>query len=130
MTDITDKIALVPSAVRPTVRAARRMVHAIAPHADETVYRGGPPRSSRTMWKLVRYQLRDKPVLSIGTYPTYATLFFYRGRELDDRGGLLEGSGRDLRFLRLRLPGDAGRPAVKRIVRNAFKLARLESSAH
>jgi hypothetical protein len=72
------------------------------------------------MWKLVRYAVDGENVLSIGTYPTYATMFFYRGRELEGRSGLLEGSGKDLRFTRLRSPADLTRPALKRLVRNAF----------
>jgi hypothetical protein len=48
------------------------------------------------------------------------SLFFRRGGELDDEIGLLEGSG-NARFIRLRTPADAERPAVKRLIRNAFK---------
>jgi hypothetical protein len=124
MSDITERISLVPAAARPMVRAARRVVREISPRADEVAYRGGPPRSTRSMWKLIQYRVADEPVLSIGTYPTYATIFFYRGRELDDGSGLLEGGGKDLRFLRVRTPGDAERTAVKRTMRKAFRLAR------
>jgi hypothetical protein len=129
MSDITERISLVPDAARPMVRAARRVVREIAPDADEIAYHGGPPRSSRSMWKLIQYRVVGEPVLSIGTYPTYATVFFYRGRELDDGSGRLEGSGKDLRFLRLRTPGDAGRPAVRKIIRKAFRLARAGPAA-
>jgi hypothetical protein len=76
------------------------------------------------MWKLVRYAVDDDPVVAIGTFPTYATMFFYRGSALEDASGLLEGSGKDLRFLRLRTPADAARPDVKRLVRNAFRLTK------
>ena len=66
----------------------------------------------------------DESVIGIGTYPTYATLFFYRGRELDDGSGLLSGTGRRMRFVRLRGPADARRAAIQRIVRRAASLAR------
>ncbi len=36
---------------------------------------------------------------------------------------MLQGSGKDSRFITLRAPADAERPAVKRFVRKAFKLA-------
>jgi hypothetical protein len=49
-------------------------------------------------------------------------MFFYRGRELDDGSGLLQGSGKDSRLITLRSPADAQRPEVKRLVRKAFKL--------
>ena len=98
------------------------MVRAIAPKAEEIAYRGVPPRSPTYMWKLVRYAVDGANVVGIGTFPKHSTLFFYRGRELDDGEGLLQGSGKDSRFITLREPADAERPAVKRLVRQAFKL--------
>ena len=116
----------VPPAVRPTVLAARRTVKAAAPKAREVAYRSKPPRSSRSMWKLARYAIDNRYVAAIGTFPTHATLFFYRGSELEDDGGLLQGSGKDLRFITLNTPADAARPAVKRIVKKAFALERRQ----
>jgi len=117
-----DVFSKVPPAVRPTVQAARRTVTAIAPKAEEIGYRGGPPRSRSYMWKLVRYAVDGANVVGIGTFPTYSTIFFYRGRELDDASGLLKGSGKDSRFITLREPAEAESPAVKRLIRQAFKL--------
>lgn len=74
------------------------------------------------MWKIARYEVGGFDVVGIGAFTNYATIFFYRGRELSDKTGLLEGSGRDSRFLRLRAPGDAEAPAVKQLLREAFKL--------
>ena len=108
--------------MRPTVQAARRTVKALAPKATEIAYQSQPPRSKSALWKIVRYVLKDEPVVGIGTFPTYATLYFYRGREIDDASGLLEGSGKDMRFTRLRGPADAARPGVRRLVRKAFAL--------
>jgi len=110
--------ARVPAAVRPTVQAARRMVMQVAPRAEEIQYTGAQPRSARAMWKLARYAIDGENVVGIGT------LFFYRGRELDDGGGSLAGTGSQMRFVRMREPADARRPALKRIVRKAAALAR------
>ncbi|HEY6202571.1 MAG TPA: hypothetical protein VI056_05970 [Candidatus Limnocylindria bacterium] len=122
MSTVAGQIRRIPSAVRPTVQAARRTVKALAPKAKEIAYQSEPPRSKSAMWKIVRYALGAEPVVGIGTFATYATLFFYRGREIDDASGLLEGSGKDARFTRLRTPADAARPAVRRLVRRAFAL--------
>jgi hypothetical protein len=119
---VSEQLKKIPSGVRPTVNAARRVVRAVAPKAKEIAYQSNPPRSKSAMWKLVRYSLGDEYVAGIGAFSTYAALFFYRGRELDDGSGLLEGSGKDSRFTRLRAPADAMRPAVKRVVRKAFAL--------
>lgn len=120
---ISEQLKQVPPAVRPAVTAARRIVKGIAPNADEIGYPGVPPRSSNAMWKIARYAVDGANVVGIGLYPTYATLFFYRGRELDDQGGLLLGGGKDMRFIRLLSVADAERPVVERLVRRAFRLA-------
>ena len=125
-TTVSEQLKKVPSAVRPTVNAARRMVKAIAPKAKEVAYQSKRPRSKSAMWKLVRYSLGDEYVAGIGTFSTYATIFFYRGRELDDGSGLLQGSGKDARFTRLRSPANAERPALKRLLRTAFALERAK----
>jgi hypothetical protein len=122
MITVSEQLRKIPPAVRPMVRAARRTVRAIAPKAEEISYQTQPPRSNRAMWKIVRYDVDGVNVVGIGTFSTYATMFFYRGRELDDGSGLLEGNGKDSRFLRMRTPTDADRPEVTRLVRKAFKL--------
>ena len=119
---VSEHLKKIPPAVRPIVLAARRTGKAAAPTADEISYQSQPPRSSNYMWKIVRYAVDGANVVGIGTFPGHSTLFFYRGRELDDGSGLLEGSGKDSRFVRLRAPADAERPAVKRLVQKAFKL--------
>ena len=125
MTRLTEQLKLVAPAVRPNVQAAIKVVKEIAPHADEVACEMAPPRSRSMMWKLVRYKAGDEDVVGIGTFTNHSTLYFYRGVELDDGSGLLKGSGKDSRFLTLRAPGDAQRPAVKSLVRRAFKLAKL-----
>src|SRR5439155_21730156 len=116
----------VPPRDRPTVLAERRTVKAAAPKATEVAYRSKPSRSRRSMWKLARYSIDNTYVAAIGTFPKHATLFFYRGSELDDDGGLLQGSGKDLRFITLNTPADAASPAVNRIVKKAFALERRQ----
>jgi hypothetical protein len=123
---VAGQLKRVPNAVRPTVKAARRMVKAIAPNAREIAYQSNPPRSKTAMWKLARYSIGGDDVAGLGTFSTYAALFFYRGRELDDGSGLLQGGGKNARFIRLRTPADAERPALKRIVREAFALERAK----
>jgi hypothetical protein len=75
------------------------------------------------MWKLFRYTIDGESVVGIGTFADHAALFFYRGRELDDGSGLLQGRGRDSRFISLRTAVDAERPEVKHLVHRAFDLA-------
>ena len=109
--------------VRGTVEAARRMVRSLAPDAAEIPYKSKRPHNPSTMWKLARYAVKGQNVVGIGTFTNHSTLFLYRGRELDDGSGLLQGSGKDTRFITLRAPADANRPAVKQLVLKAFRLA-------
>ena len=120
---LSDQLNKIPASVRPTVKAALKTVKEAAPDADEITYRSQAPRSKSAMWKLARYAVNGADVLGVGTFTDHSTIFFYRGRELDDGSGLLQGGGKDARFVTLRSPADAERPAVKRLVRKAFRLA-------
>jgi hypothetical protein len=120
---LSEHLKNVPANVRPTVKAAIKTVKEAAPKADEITYRSGPPRSSSAMWKLVRYSVGGANVVGVGTFTNHSTLFFYRGRELEDKRGLLQGTGKDSRYVTLHGPADAEQPAVKRLVKQAFQLA-------
>jgi Domain of unknown function (DU1801) len=119
---LSEQLKKLPPGVRSIVQAARRTVKTAAPNAKETTSQSGPPRSTSYMWKLARYSLDGRDVVGIGAFRAHAALVLYRGRELDDGSGLLQGSGKNARFITLRAPADAARPAVARMVRKAFKL--------
>ena len=119
---LSEQLKKVPPTVRPMVEAAIRTVKEVAPKADEVTYRSRQPRSPSAMWKIVRYAVDGNYVVGVGTFPRHSTLFFYRGREVDDGSGLLQGTGKDSRFITLRAPADAESTAVKRLLRKAFRL--------
>lgn len=119
---VSEPFKNVPSAVRPIVLAARKTVKTAAPKAREIAYQGGPPRSKSAMWKLARYADEAGNVVGIGTFADHASLFFYRGVQLEDPKGLLQGTGKEFRFITLKTAADAQRPAVKQMVQKAFKL--------
>jgi Domain of unknown function (DU1801) len=124
MITVSGQVRKVPAATRPTVKAAIDAVRKVAPTAEEIPYQMEAPRSERMMWKIVRYAVDGESVLGIGTFSRHSTIFFYRGRELDDGTGLLKGSGKDSRFVTVRSPDDVARPAVRKLLDRAFKLAR------
>src|SRR5947209_4187610 len=119
---VDDHLKNVPAAVRPILVAARKTIRSASPRAEETAYQSKPPRSASAMWKLARYSLNGEEVAGFGTFARHSTIYFYRGRELDDPGGLLQGSGKDSRFVTLRSPADAEKAEVKKLVREAFGL--------
>ena len=117
------RISEVPTAVRPIVEAAIKTIREVAPDAEEIAYDMAPPRSKSMVWKLVRYAVDGENVVGVGTLTAHSMIFFYRGRELDDGAGLLQGGGKEMRFIKLTSPADAGRPNVRKMVGKAFKLA-------
>lgn len=117
-------VASIPAEVRGTVEAARRMVRSLAPHAAEIPYSSKRPHNPSTMWKLARYAVNGENVVGIGTFAKHSTLYFYRGRELDDPSGMLEGRGKEMRSVTLREPADVEQAVIKQLVRKAFQLAR------
>jgi hypothetical protein len=121
---LSEQLKKIPPKVRPIVEAAIKTVKDAAPKADEVTYRSSQPASKSAMWKLVRFAVDGEYVVGVGTFSNHSTLFFYRGRELDDGSGLLQGSGKDARFVTLRSPADAEQPAVKHLVKKAFRLGR------
>jgi hypothetical protein len=127
-TTITEHLRKVPPRVRPLIQAARRTVKQAAPKAEEIAYQTGPPRSGRAMWKLARYAVDGANVVGIGTFADHSTLYFYRGRELDDGKGLLQGGGKEMRFITLRAATDVETTAVKQLVRQAFRLGGVAGS--
>jgi hypothetical protein len=124
-TPIEAQLKKLPAAVRSTVQAARRLVRAVAPEAGEVPYRTEPPRSKSAMWKLVRYGIdgSETYAVGIGAFRDHVSIFFPRGRELEDDTGLLQGGGKQFRLVTLRTPADADRADVKRMLQKAFRLA-------
>jgi hypothetical protein len=118
------QVRTLPPAVRSIVQVARRAVKAAAPDAVEVGCQMAQPRSKSMMWKLCRYAREDEEgyVVAIGAFANHASIFFARGAELDDGSGILEGSGKQLRYFTLRTRADAERATVKRLVRKAFHL--------
>jgi hypothetical protein len=121
---LSDQVKKIPRATRPIVEAAIEIVKEAAPKADEVTYRMEQPHAgSRMMWKIVRYAVDGENVIGVGTFSEHATLFFYRGRDLNDASGLLQGSGKESQYITLRSAADAEQPAVKKLVRQAFMIA-------
>src|SRR3989442_13808978 len=123
MTTVAEQVKKVPTAVRPTLQAAIRMVREIAPGAEEIVYAMEAPRSSRMVWKHVRFATGGKNVVGIGTLADHVNIWFYRGRGLEDGRGKLQGRGKDTRFGNLLTPPFPEAASPKMIAGKASRLA-------
>ena len=109
---VGDYVKRVPAPLRPTLQAGRRTIKALAPKGTkETAYRAWP----------IRYSMNGTYVCGIGNYPRWISVYFFGGADLDDPDGILEGTGKGMRHVKLREPKDAERPALKRMIRRAFR---------
>ena len=67
---------------------------------------------------------QNGPFAYIKAHRNYANLGFWRGAELDDPKGLLEGSGDRMRHVKVAGPGDIRKTAFRNLVRDAVRLNR------
>jgi hypothetical protein len=113
-------LASFPPEVQALAERLRALVRQAVPDSVEAVYPG---------WKLIGYR---RPVQGGSVYFGYvapqidrAMLGFEYGVLLEDRHGLLEGSGSQVRYVSARLPGDLRMRALLRLIRQAAEVAAL-----
>ena len=61
-------------------------------------------------------------IAAVQPHTDHVNLQFYRGTSLPDPEGVLEGTGKELRHVKLRHARDVRTPAVKALVRAAWRL--------
>ena len=98
--------------VRGIAEALRRTIRAAAPELEETL-----------KWDAPTY-VGKAPVCYIAGYLDHVNLGFHRGAELRDPKGLLEGTGKRLRHVKVRSEADANSASVVALVREAARLER------
>jgi hypothetical protein len=97
--------------VQKLAKRARKLIFEVTPDVSETVY---------PAMKVVRYGLQGNKMagLVFGIMPTKAgvSLGFMHGTSLPDPEGLLEGTGKNLRHVKLKKKEDVDNPALKALV--------------
>lgn len=104
--------------VRTLAVKTRRLVLDILPDADEKTYWG---------WSNTWYGTSDKnadAIFTISPQKAYVSLYFLRGTELSDPDGLLEGSGKKLRHVKIRDAADLKTVSLRKLMKSALRLAR------
>lgn len=104
-----------PKGLRDTCLAARAMLAEGLPGARETIKWGYPT------W------VGNGNLVAIAPHSAHVNLQFYRGTSLPDPDGLLEGTGKQLRHVKLHHAKDARTPAVKALVRAAWRIDREDA---
>lgn len=62
----------------------------------------------------------DAPFAYVGAYKAHASVGFFRGSELPDPAGLLEGNGKLMRHVKIRPGISVDTEAVARLIRDAY----------
>lgn len=94
------------------VEKLRALVKQCAPELVEEPKRG---------WGNISYKNKGL-VCAITPQKAYATLYFYRGTRLTDPQGLLEGSGKALRHIKIHKPDDIHNEQISAWIREAVRL--------
>ena len=98
--------------VRKIVEALRRLVREAAPEATERGYTG---------WRSLMYT-HNKMFCYIGPLKDSVNLGFHRGVDLLDTEGLLKGTGKGMRHVKIRSVEDIRADAFSRLVKEAYRL--------
>lgn len=78
--NVEEYISRKPAFARPICELLRALIHKAAPTLDEGIRWGGPSYKGKGL------------VLGLGAFKEHVTLFFARGKELDDPEGVLDES--------------------------------------
>ena len=100
--------------------ATRKLVLEEAPDSTELIYDAYNAVATG-------YGFTGRPsqcFIHIAVYAKWVNLGFHRGSELEDPKGLLEGTGRLIRHIRISEPEDLAEPAVRAFVKQAIARAK------
>jgi len=89
----------------------RKLIKNLVPGSKEKIYKG---------WGVIDYQLGgSRDFISIGPQKKYVNLYFMRGIELPDPAGLLEGSGKNMRHVKIRSSKDLENKQLHKLILRA-----------
>ena len=109
---VDDYVAKQPPAQAETIRRLREIVKAAAPKAAESIKWGQPV-----------YEL-DSPFAFIKAASKHVTFGFWRGTEVPDPRGLLEGSGGVMRHMKISDVSEIPTAQIRSMVKAAVRLNR------
>jgi hypothetical protein len=98
------------------LREARARLRAAFPRGVEMVY----DNYNALVFGIGATDRRSDAFISIAGYPRWVTLFFLDGVALEDPAGILEGSGTQVRGVRLKSAADMARPEVTALIAQAI----------
>ncbi len=116
-TEIATFLAKYTPEIAAQLLGARVKLQALFPQGFELVY----DNYNALVFCFSPTDRASEAILSIAGYPRWITLFFAKGRTLQDPAGLLQGTGSIIRSLRLDSPADLDRPEIRALITQAIQ---------
>jgi hypothetical protein len=99
------------------LKQARRKLRALFPRGYELVF----DNYNALVFAISPTENAADAFVSVAGYPRWVTLFFLRGAQLEDPHGLLEGTGKQVRGIRITTTTKVDSPRVKALVGQAAR---------
>lgn len=110
-----DLVKITPKAQQPIIKRLRELILELHPQACEVVRLGD---------RAATYGLGPKKMIEgyayLMPYAGWINLGFYKGAELPDPQGLMEGTGAKMRHVKVRALAEAEQPAIKALLKAAL----------
>lgn len=120
-TEIASFLGRYTPEIAQALQAARRRLQARFPRGYELVY----DNYNALVFGFGPSERASEAILSVAGYPRWITLFFLHGVELEDPAGILEGSGAQVRSVRLDAADHLDAPAVRALIDQAIDSRRV-----
>ena len=121
---IEEFIAKYSPEIATQLREARARLRALFPRGFELVF----DNYNALVFGISPTEKASGAFISIAGYPRWVTLFLLHGSELRDPTGLLEGSGKQVRSIRLKTAADVNTPAVESLIGAGHSSSRARPS--
>jgi hypothetical protein len=105
-------LSLIPRQMRQTVVELRALVKEAIPNVREKPQPG---------WKTFNFD-HNGAIASISGYQSWASIGFVRGAELADAAGILEGTGKGMRHVKVKRGATVPREALMTLLKQAARL--------
>ena len=96
--------------LQPIVGRLQEIMHKYTPESKQVIYYGA------LMWK------RDKVMAWVTPAKAHISLGFYKGNEFKDKHGLLEGTGKASRHVKIKKIEDINEAALEDFIEQSLKL--------
>ena len=116
--ELVDALRRFEPDARTILIAARSVVLDVVGPCQELIF--PIKKMVSVLYSTTEKRMKDNICLLV-MYRTHVNLMFPRGVDLEDPNGLLEGSGKAMRHVKLLTPDDADKPGVRQLIAQAMK---------